>query len=65
MQLFHEAEQESVLFIMLFIQACLFKATPSQEEAGKPDLLLVHCDDLLCSDIFSSGGYYKGHPEVF
>lgn len=25
----------SVLFIMLFIQACLFKAIPSQEKAGK------------------------------
>lgn len=55
----------SVLFIMLFIQSCLFKANASQEEARKTVLLLFHMDDLLCSRVFSSGGYYKDHPEVF
>lgn len=55
----------SVLFIMLFIQSCLFKAMRSQEEARKTVLLLFHMNDLLCSRVFSSGGYYKGHPEVF
>lgn len=54
----------SVPFNILFIQACLFKAIPSQEEAGKIVLLLFHRDNLLCSHVFSSGGYYKGHPEV-
>lgn len=55
----------SVLFIMLFIQSCLFKAMRSQEEARKTVLLLFHMNDLLCSRVFSSGGYYKGHPSYY